>query len=375
MSSTADKVNLLNLSHKGMHDFVAELGEPAYRAKQLIKWVHQQGLTDFNAMSNLSKAFRAKLDQQAEVRALDVAFDSGSADGTHKWLFRLDEGNAIETVFIPEKNRGTLCVSSQVGCALNCDFCSTGKEGFNRNLTLAEIIGQVWMAVRALADRYPDRRFAVTNVVMMGMGEPLLNYEPVIAAMELMMSDDAYGMSKYRVTLSTSGVIPAMLKLRDDSECALAVSLHAPTDALRNELVPLNKKYPLALLMKTCREHFGENSKRVVTFEYVMLDGVNDSLTHAKQLIRLLDNMPCKVNLIPFNPFPKTRYKTSSPDNVAAFAQRLIGAGINTRVRKTRGDDIDAACGQLAGSFKDRTGRHERWLKTGRIIPITAVSE
>lgn len=357
-------VNLLDLSPKRLESFLETLGEPRYRAKQLIKWIHHSRVTDFEQMTNLSKKLREKLQATAEIRFPEVVYENKARDGTHKWLFELADGNKIETVFIPSTDRGTLCVSSQVGCALNCSFCSTGKQGFNRNLTLGEILAQVWVARGACH---------VTNVVMMGMGEPLLNYDNVITAMDLMMDDEAYGLSKYRVTLSTSGVIPAMWDMLRDSKAALAVSLHAPTDELRDQLVPINKKYPLKELMEVCRAFFVDEKKRSVTFEYVMLAGVNDSLTHAKQLIRLLDNMPCKVNLIPFNPFSGTQYQTSAPEVVDAFQQRLINAGVQTWVRRTRGDDIDAACGQLAGNFQDRTGRHQRWLKTGRLVPDTSV--
>ena len=359
------KPNLLNASRAQLVDLMKSWGESGFRATQLIQWIHQRGVTEFDEMTDLSKAFRAKLAAEACLITPEIIIDKKASDGTRKWLIRLNDGNAIETVFIPEKTRGTLCVSSQVGCALNCSFCSTGKEGFNRNLSLAEIIGQVWVAVRQLA----DTEYKVTNVVMMGMGEPLLNYKPVIAAMDLMMDDHAYGLSKYRVTLSSSGVIPQLEQLKKDSICSLAISLHAPTNELRNQLVPINKKYPLEVLMPLCRDYFPKNSKRVVTFEYVMLKGVNDTLTHAKQLIRLLDNMPCKMNLIPFNPFPGSNYETSDPAVVAAFQKRLTDAGVKTWVRKTRGDDIDAACGQLAGKFKDRTGRHARWMKTGKLVP------
>jgi len=363
-----NKINLLDLSVAKLTEFVQEQGEPAYRALQLVQWVHKHGVSNFAQMTNLSKNLRDKLSQMTTVTLPEVSFERASSDGTHKWLLRLHDGNVIETVYIPETTRGTLCISSQAGCALNCSFCSTGKEGFNRNLTLAEIIGQVWLAVRALEKI--GKPNAVTNVVLMGMGEPLLNYDNVLAAIQLMLSDHAYNLSKYRVTLSTSGVVPAMLRLKQDSSAALAVSLHAPNNELRNELVPINKKYPLEQLMPLCRDYFPKNSKRVVTFEYVMLHQVNDSLTHAKQLIRLLDNMPGKVNLIPFNPFPGSNYQTSTPEAVALFQQRLMGAGIQTWVRKRRGDDIDAACGQLAGQIQDRTGRHQRWLRTGKLIPI-----
>ena len=363
------KINLLNFGLKELGEFMLSLGEPRFRAQQLTQWIHQRGVIDFNEMSNLSKSCREKLAELTEIKFPEIILDHASTDGTHKWLLKLEGGSAIETVFIPERDRGTLCISSQVGCALNCSFCSTGKEGFNRNLTLGEIIAQVWLAVRTLAKEDPSRTRHVTNVVMMGMGEPLLNYENVVPAMELMMHDLAYGLSKYRVTLSTSGVVPAMLKLQAESPVALAVSLHAPTDELRNELVPINKKYPLKELMQVCRNYFPSNSKRMVTFEYVMLKGINDTPTHAKQLIRLLDNMPCKMNLIPFNPFPKTNYERSDEATITAFQNRLTTAGINTWVRRTRGTDIDAACGQLAGKIQDKTGRHSRWLRTGRLVP------
>jgi 23S rRNA (adenine2503-C2)-methyltransferase len=355
--------NLLNFSRNELIDLMKSMGEPAFRADQLMQWIHQRGVVDFDQMTNLSKSFREKLKSDTCVSVMETIVDNVAADGTRKWLFRLYDGNAIETVFIPEKTRGTLCVSSQVGCALNCSFCSTGKEGFNRNLSLAEIIGQLFLAVSKL--KGTDHQ--ITNVVMMGMGEPLLNYQPVINAMDLMMHDLAYGLSKYRVTLSTSGVVPMMLQLKKDSVASLAVSLHAPTNELREQLVPINKKYPLEVLMPVCRDFFPNDSKRCIVFEYVMLKGINDSLTHAKQLIRLLDNMNCKVNLIPFNPFTGTNYETSDRATVIAFQDRLTKAGVKTWVRKTRGEDIEAACGQLAGDFKDRTGRHARWEKTGKL--------
>lgn len=356
--------NLLNFSRSELAQLLNSWGEPAFRADQLMQWIHQRGVMDFDEMSNLSKNFREKLKKDACIQVMDTIADQIASDGTRKWLFKLYDGNAIETVFIPEKTRGTLCVSSQVGCALNCSFCSTGKEGFNRNLSLAEIIGQLFLAVQKLK----ESNQVITNIVMMGMGEPLLNYQPVIGAMELMMHDLAYGLSKYRVTLSTSGVVPMMQQLKKDSVCSLAVSLHAPTNELREQLVPINKKYPLEVLMPVCRDYFPKDSKRSIVFEYVMLKGINDSLTHAKQLIRLLDNMPCKVNLIPFNPFPGTNYECSDLETVIAFQDRLTAAGVKTWVRKTRGEDIDGACGQLAGDFKDRTGRNARWQKTGKLV-------
>ena len=355
------KINLLDLDEKGLRAFFEALGEKPYRAKQMMKWIHQEGCLDFNLMSNLSKVLRAKLLEDACLVVPEVNTCQTSSDGTRKWLIKLACGNSIETVFIPEVSRGTLCVSSQIGCALNCSFCSTGKQGFNRNLTTAEIIGQVWLAVHALRRDEDMHQQRVTNVVMMGMGEPLLNFDAVVPAMNLMMDDCAYGLSKRRVTLSTSGVIPEMKRLRELSAVSLAVSLHAPNDLLRNELVPINKKYPLVELMDVCRTYFDD--KRVVTFEYVMLAGVNDTLKHADELVRLLHDVPAKVNLIPFNPFPMTEYTRSPQKTIFAFRDKLIAKGINTMTRRTRGDDIDAACGQLAGQgqITDRTRRSERW--------------
>ena len=356
-----EKINLLDLTEPALRQFGETWGEPSYRALQLIQRIHQRGVDDFSLMTNLSKKFRAKLSDVANITFPELALEKISADGTHKWLLRLADNNKIETVFIPDHDRGTLCISSQVGCTLNCSFCATGKAGFNRNLTLAEIVGQIGLAVRLLKNKLSYR---ITNVVMMGMGEPLLNYEVVVAAMHFMLHDHAYGLSKYRVTLSTSGVIPAMQRLRAESPVALAVSLHAPRDDLRTELVPLNKKYPLSELIPVCRDYYPRNSKRSVTFEYVMIDGINDSLTEAKELICLLADVPCKINLIPFNPFLGSGYRCSSESVITRFQNELISAGFNTRVRRTRGDDVDGACGQLAGQIIDRTGRHQRWVKT-----------
>ena len=357
------KINLLNFNYQQMRNFVSDCDEKPFRAQQLMQWIHQLGINDFSKMTNLGKVLCAKLTQIAEIRLPEIISTEKSSDGTHKWLIKLDCGNCIETVFIPEEKRGTLCVSSQVGCALNCSFCSTGKQGFNRNLTAAEIISQVWLAARALSNKNGIHDKRVTNVVMMGMGEPLLNFDNVVTAMDIMMDDIAYGLSKRRVTLSTSGIIPEMKRLREISPVSLAVSLHAPSDLLRNVLVPVNKKYPLAQLMDVCRTYFANEPKRVVTFEYVMLKGVNDSPEHAQELIKLLHNVPAKVNLIPFNPFPLTQYERSSKTVIDAFRNQLIAKGINTITRKTRGDDIDAACGQLAGEVKDRTSRSKRWIK------------
>jgi len=357
------KINLLGLNRKAMQDFLTQLGEKSYRADQVLKWIHFNGVTDFQLMTNLSKSLREKLAENAYIQAPEIAYENTASDGTHKWLLRLSDSNCIETVFIPEKNRGTLCVSSQVGCTLNCDFCSTGKQGFSRNLTSAEIIAQVWIAARELSEQQGIHDHAVTNVVMMGMGEPLLNFDNVVPAMDIMLDDLGYGLSKRRVTLSTAGVIPAMYQLREISDVALAVSLHAPNDELRNVLVALNKKYPLKELMQACRDFFRDEKRRYVTMEYVMLAGVNDQPEHAHQLIKLLENVRAKVNLIPFNPFPNTTYQRSDPIAIDRFHKILMAADINTIVRKTRGDAIDAACGQLVGQVKDRTRRSDRYKK------------
>lgn len=362
------KINLLDLDRVAMEAFFVTQNEPSYRAHQLLQWVHQYGVTDFEAMSNLSKKLRQKLAEVSEIKQLTPALDQVAKDGTHKWLLRLEDGNCIETVYIPEKTRGTLCVSSQVGCMLNCTFCSTATQGFSRNLTVGEIIGQVFFAVRALSTDSGRHDRMITNVVMMGMGEPLLNFDNVVSAMSLMMDDLAYGLAKRRVTLSTSGVVPQMIELARVSDVALAVSLHAPNDELRNELVPINRKYPLAQLMKACKEYFPEDSNRKVTFEYVMLKGVNDTPQCAKQLIRLLEGIPAKVNLIPFNPFPKTSYVCSDEDTIRRFQEILMRSGLQTMVRKTRGEDIDGACGQLVGDFSDRTRRKERFLRDKVVV-------
>ena len=364
------KVNLLNYNYLQMRDLLTLWGEKSFRAQQLVQWIHQSGLTDFTQMTNLGKALREKLSRLSFIGLPEIVTCQKSNDGTHKWLLKLECGNCIETVFIPEANRGTLCVSSQVGCALNCSFCSTAKQGFNRNLSTAEIIGQVWLAVRELSLNQGSHDKRVTNVVMMGMGEPLLNFDNVVAAMDIMMDDFAYGLSKRRVTLSTSGVLPDLERLREVSPVALAVSLHAPNDELRNELVPINKKYPLAQLMALCKRYFENEPRRKVTFEYVMLKGINDQPEHAMQLVKLLKNVPSKVNLIPFNPFPMTQYQRSSQVAIDAFRDKLISNGINTITRKTRGDDIDAACGQLAGEVKDKTSRSQRWQKLNFIPKI-----
>jgi len=352
-------VNLLELERTGFAQLCAGLGEKPFRARQLMRWIHQFGADDFDAMTDISKASREDLKKIAAIRAPEVVRDTTAADGTRKWLLEVGTGNAIETVFIPERNRGTLCISSQAGCALACTFCSTGRQGFNRNLTVAEIIGQLWLANRALG-RGVDLPRPITNVVMMGMGEPLANFDNVVTALQLMLDDDAYGLSRRRVTLSTSGLVPAIDRLRDACPVALAVSLHAPTDALRSEIVPINKKYPLKELLAACVRYLDKAPRDFVTFEYVMLAGVNDSVEQARQLVKLLKAVPCKINLIPFNPFPQSGYQRSDAAAVARFRDVLMQAEYTVMVRKTRGDDIDAACGQLAGQVQDKTRRHER---------------
>jgi 23S rRNA (adenine2503-C2)-methyltransferase len=364
--------NLLDLDPAQLVAYCGELGEKPFRAKQLQRWIHQFGASDFDAMTDLAKSLREKLAGRAVVVAPDVISDHTSADGTRKWLLDVGQGNAIETVFIPEENRGTLCISTQAGCAVNCRFCSTGKQGFNRNLTVGEIIGQLWMAEFELRktkgiEAGPRGERQITNVVMMGMGEPLLNFAPTVTALKLMLDDNAYGLSRRRVTLSTSGVVPMIDKLSQECPVALAVSLHASNDALRDSLIPLNKKHPLHELMAACRRYLEFAPRDFVTFEYCMLDGVNDSDANARELIALVqsgpDAVPCKFNLIPFNPFPESGLTRSKNPRIKAFAQILMDAGIVTTVRKTRGDDIDAACGQLAGEVQDRTRVQERMQK------------
>ncbi|HWI36555.1 MAG TPA: 23S rRNA (adenine(2503)-C(2))-methyltransferase RlmN [Burkholderiales bacterium] len=345
-------VNLIGLDAAGLERFFAEQGEKPFRARQLLRWIHQRGETDFGQMSDLAKALREKLGGIARVEAPVIVGDSLAEDGTRKWLLKVDERNAVEAVFIPETNRGTLCVSSQAGCVLDCAFCSTGKQGFNRNLSTAEIIGQLWLANRLLGGERP-----VSNVVMMGMGEPLLNLDNVIPALRIMLDDNAYGLSRRRVTVSTSGVIPGMDQLRDECPVALAVSLHAPNDALRDRLVPVNKKYPLKDLIAACNRYLDKAPRDFITMEYVMLDGVNDADEQAKELVQLAKRVRCKFNLIPFNPFPASGFGRSSPERIRRFAEILQRADLTVTTRKTRGDDIAAACGQLAGDVADRTRR------------------
>ncbi len=354
--SGVNPVNLLDLPRQGMADFFVHLGEKPFRANQLIQWIHQFGVTDFGEMTNLSKALRARLAEVSCIELPRVLTQQVSNDGTHKWVMQLGDGQAVETVYIPDGDRSTLCVSSQVGCALNCSFCATAQQGFNRNLSVAEIIGQVWIAHRRLGhDPRGDR--AITNVVLMGMGEPLLNFVNVVAATDIMLDDLAYGLSWRRVTLSTAGLVPALDKLREVSPVNIAISLHAPDDALRDQLVPINRKYPLATLLAACRRYVAADSRRSITFEYVMLDGINDSPEQAMALTRQLRGLAAKVNLIPFNPFPGSSYRRSSEAAIARFQEILIAAGLTTLVRKTRGDDIDAACGQLVGKVTARGRR------------------
>ena len=350
------KVNLLNLDRAGMQRFFTEIGEKPFRAQQLMQWIHQRGVTDFAQMTDLSKALRTRLQQEAEIKLPEVSIDQQSRDGTRKWLLHMDGvENAVECVLIPEDNRMTLCVSSQVGCTLNCSFCSTAKQGFNRNLTAAEIIGQVYLAHHALLR--DGREQGVTNVVMMGMGEPLLNFDAVMTALNIMCDDFGYGLSKRRVTISTAGVVPAIKRLREATDVSLAVSLHAPNDELREQLVPLNRKYPIKQLMEACEDYVKDHNRRRITFEYVMLKGVNDSLEHARQLVKVLRRVPSKLNLIPFNPYPQAVYECSDRETIDRFRDYVLSRGIITVTRKTRGDDIDAACGQLVGRVKDKSRR------------------
>ncbi|MDE1951589.1 MAG: 23S rRNA (adenine(2503)-C(2))-methyltransferase RlmN [Betaproteobacteria bacterium] len=368
MSST----NLLQFDRAGLVDWFAAHGEKPFRARQVFRWMHQRGVADFADMSDLAKPLRAWLQDAARLESLPTLAEQHSRDGTVKWLFDVGAGDAVETVFIPEAQRNTLCVSSQAGCAMACRFCSTGAQGFSRNLTTAEILAQLWHAefsMRASLGLALGER-AISNVVMMGMGEPLQNYSALVPALRSMLDDDGYGLSRRRVTVSTSGVVPMIDRLAADCPVALAVSLHAPNDALRDDLVPLNRKYPLAELLGACERYLAHAPRDFITFEYCMLDGVNDAPEHARQLVRLLrDRMPCKFNLIPFNPFPQSGLARSPAGRMAAFAQILLDAGFVTTVRKTRGDDIDAACGQLAGDVQDRIRRKPRRAGTSSVVP------
>lgn len=382
-----EPINLLGMDASALTQLVGQWGGKPFRARQLQKWIHQRGVSQFDDMTDLAREFRAQLSEHCVVQGSPVMTQQRSTDGTRKWLFDVGQGNAIESVFIPEDDRGTLCISSQAGCNVACRFCSTGHQGFNRNLTTAEIIGQLWWARRELMQDMASARLesaqpevsgqpadprVISNVVMMGMGEPLLNYEPVVGAVKLMLDDNAYGLSRRRVTVSTSGVVPMMDRLSQDCPVALAVSLHAPNDALRDQLVPLNKKYPLDELLSACERYLKFAPRDFITFEYVMLDGVNDTDQHARELIQIARRLHCKLNLIPFNPFPGSGLKRSTAPRIRIFAQHLIDAGIVTTVRKTRGDDIDAACGQLAGEVKDRTRLSEK-MAAQKLIAIKEI--
>lgn len=385
MSENAQKINLMGMPQHKLETFFEGLGEKRFRATQLLKWIHQLGVTDFQLMSNISKSLRNKLEEIAEISAPEIIQQWDSTDGTRKFLIRVGGGNAIETVFIPENDRGTLCVSSQVGCSLDCSFCATGKQGFNRDLSAAEIIGQVWLAAKSFGQLAEGGPRKITNVVFMGMGEPLLNFDNVMDAMNLMMHDNCYGISKRRVTLSTSGVVPALDRLGQYTDACLAISLHAPNDALRNELVPLNKKYPIAMLLESAKRYIQglPDVRRKLTIEYTLIDHVNDRDEHARQLVELLNDIPVKINLIPFNPFGLSNYKRVSNTTLRRFQQILIDAGYTTTIRTTRGDDIDAACGQLAGQVNDRTKRSARYKidmvalanSSGEMIPVKAINQ
>lgn len=382
MSSETDTtpINLLGLDSNALTEQVQQWGSKPFRARQLVRWIHQRGADSFDDMTDLARDFRSMLTQNCTIQAPTVSTEQISTDGTRKWLFDVDQNNAVETVFIPEDDRGTLCISSQAGCTVACPFCSTGYQGFSRNLTTAEIIGQLWYAQRMLRDQPDAARIGdgtaqgaqtrvISNVVMMGMGEPLLNYDRVLPALRLMVDDNAYGLSRRRVTVSTSGVVPMIDRLARDCPVALAVSLHAPNDELRDKLVPLNKKYPLAELLDACNRYLEHAPRDFITFEYIMLDGVNDSDQHARELVDIARQVRCKFNLIPFNPFPQSGLKRSTAARVRLFARQLMDAGIVTTVRKTRGDDIAAACGQLAGDVKDRT-RIDQRLPDRAVIAI-----
>ncbi|QLE78349.1 23S rRNA (adenine(2503)-C(2))-methyltransferase RlmN [Francisella sp. Scap27] len=359
-----EKINLLDFNQKALEEFFISLGEKKFHAKQVFKWIHRKGVIDFDQMSDIGKNLKARLKEVSHITIPKVVFSKASKDGTHKWLIDVG-GSAIETVFIPEEGRGTLCISSQVGCTLNCSFCSTGKQGFNRNLSVGEIISQLWIAARTLSKNNGEHDFTVTNIVMMGMGEPLMNFDNVVPAMDIMMDDMAYGLSRRKVTLSTSGVVPRIYDLLEQSGVSLAVSLHAPDDALRDEIVPINKKYNIKELLDACKLYAEKGPHKQITFEYTLMNEVNDSPESAQELVDLLrsQEVPAKINLIPFNPYPGTPYKKPSNNRIHRFKDVLVNHGFVTTIRKTRGDDIDAACGQLAGDVMDKTSRKERYLK------------
>lgn len=363
VSTHDERTNLLGLDLPGLEQFFSELGEKPFRARQLMQWVHQHNVDDFDAMSNISKALRERLKESAVIQLPEIISDQTSSDGTRKWLIRMSCGNSIETVFIPQDGRGTLCISSQIGCSLNCSFCATARQGFNRNLTSHEIIAQLTIAYRLLQPANSNKR-AITNIVFMGMGEPMLNLDNVIPAMRIMQDDLAYGLAKSRITVSTSGVVPGIDRLREELPVSLAISLHASTDDLRTTLVPINKKYQLEELLAACRNYLSvQRAKALITFEYTLIAGINDQPEHARQLCRLLATVPSKINLIPFNPFPGNTYKRPSADVIENFKKIVQNKGYVTTVRTPRGDDIDAACGQLAGKFNDRTPRSEKFVK------------
>ncbi|MFT6029410.1 MAG: 23S rRNA (adenine2503-C2)-methyltransferase [Oleiphilaceae bacterium] len=359
-----NKINLLGLTRQKMIDFFAEMGEKPFRAKQVMQWIHQFGVHEVDEMTNISKALREKIKKVATIQGPEVILQDISTDGTRKWVMKMPGGSSIETVLIPEGGRGTLCISSQIGCALDCSFCSTGKQGFNRNLTTEEIVGQIWNAIASFEDLDRSKDRPVTNVVFMGMGEPLLNFDNVMDAINIMMDDFAYSISKKRLTISTAGVVPAIDRLAEFTDASIAISLHAPNDELRNQLVPVNKKYPIKVLLASLKNYLSQLSdKRKATIEYTLMAGVNDRKIHADQLIELLRDVPCKINLIPFNPFPGSGYKKPSNMEVRCFQDWLIAGGYITTVRTTRGDDIDAACGQLVGKVEDRTRRSARYIE------------
>jgi len=361
--ASTEKLNLMGMTVAQLEQFFLEMGEKKFRAIQVVKWIHQRGVSDIDDMTDISKNLREKLKTIAEIRAPEITYQDFSKDGTRKWVSQMPGGSKVETVFIPEDGRGTLCVSSQIGCSLDCSFCSTGKQGFNRDLSAAEIIGQVWLAAKSFDKPGEKRERRVTNVVMMGMGEPLLNFDNVMDAMNLMMEDNSYGISKRRVTLSTSGVVPAMEQMVGKTCACLAISLHAPNDALRDQLVPINRKYNIQALLDASNRYLDSlNDNRVATVEYTLIDQVNDEVHHADELAELLRQLPCKINLIPFNPFPNSGYQRPSNNRIHRFKDKLIAAGYNVTVRKTRGDDIDAACGQLVGKVDDITRRSERFV-------------
>lgn len=367
-TSRSGKANLLDYTLNNLEQFFIQNGEPKFRAKQVFRWMHVNGASTFDVMTDVSKTLKSKLEEIAEIRVPQLFSEHIASDGVIKWVLEVGDGNKIETVYIPEENRGTLCISSQVGCALECQFCSTGRQGFNRNLTAGEIVGQLWWANQCLGNNSAEK--IITNVVMMGMGEPLANYENVVTAMKIMLDDNAYNLSKRKLTLSTSGMIPGIDKLKDDCPVSLAISLHASNDEVRDEIIPLNKKYPIKDLLASCSRYLSSSPKDFITFEYVMLKGVNDKLQHAHELIKIVGNMPCKFNLIPFNPFPNSGFESSSRNQILQFQKVLRNAGFITTIRKTRGEDIDAACGQLVGKVKDKTKRQEKWRK---LIPIKEI--